>query len=782
MHPPGPAARVTTEVELQALLELSPDAVVVVDGHGTIRTANTVAGELFGRSVPDLLGTSVDLLLPAGRREQHAHDRGDFHAAPTARPMGTGRDLMACRADGTTFPVDISLQPIEVNGEVMVASVVRDRTLTERLRSERQQFEALAAALDRFIDLASHELRTPLTAVRGFAETALAQAHGDPALRRQLLGRIVTNADRLEQVLQGLLQAARLRTGQVELHPETVRLEQLLAPCADEADDVELVLESPAANLTVDTFRLQQIVTDLVANARRYGAPPIRVEAAVRGAHTVIRVVDHGAGVESSFVPRMFEAFAQSSTGDTRDSSGLGLGLFLIDELITVMGGAIRYGREDDSRTVFTLSLPTVGPRRGLRPAPSPTGEHTALERILLDLAVQFVNVPVDELDAAIHRTLRRIGELRHASRTYLFTYDWEGRTCTNTHEWCAPGVVSVKDDLVDVDVSDLHEWLALHGAGRTVYRPDAHAASVPAAERVLWEAQGVTALITVPLMVDGTPIGFVGLDATDGPRAWSSRDRESLVVLGELLAQAQQRLAAHRIQEAALELERVNRELAGFAGAVSHDLKAPLTTIRGVLETFGSERVTAPQGEELRRMALAAVDRQSRMIDELLALASRGERIGARTPIELGEVVDAACEQLHGVVRQRDAEIQVGPLPQVYGDRLRLVAVFQNLIGNAIAHCPADRIPRVRVHADLGPDAVTVSVADNGDGVPPDARAGLLAPFARGATSTGSGLGLALCAQIIDAHDGTLSFDDADGGGLLVRVRLPHRLRSQGR
>lgn len=399
-----------------------------------------------------------------------------------------------------------------------------------------------------------------------------------------------------------------------------------------------------------------------------------------------------------------------------------------------------------------------------------------SLERVLLDLAVSFVNVPLERLDEAIDHTLRTIGELSAVGRAYLFTYDWDQLTCTNTHEWCAPGVPPVIDDLQQLSVAEMQEWVERHRAGQTVYRPDTGDRALAPAEREQYVAQGITALLSIPLMVDGECVGFVGFDVVDGPRTWTEQDQELLGALAQLLAHAAERRSMERVREAAVELAAANERLTTFAGAVSHELKAPLTTVQGLLSLLRAGRVDVERQAEVLDRSIAATGRMAAMIDQLLSYAAAGREIGDAVPVPLDRVVEVALDHLEGVLQERQVQVEVAPLPVVLGDELRLVEVFQNLIGNATLHGGRRQHGRVMVRGHRAGDTATVTVADDGVGIAFEDRDRLLRSFERGAVAptSGAGLGLPLCARILAAHGGTLELGESSLGGLLATLRLP--------
>ncbi len=354
----APSVQVTTLAGIEAMLVLSPDAVVVVAADGTITRANELAATLFRTTVDDLQGSSVDRLVPEDLRQGHIAQRASFHQAPSVRSMGSGRELKAQREDGTRFPVDISLQPVYLDDERLVLAVVRDVSHHHALREANRELADDARTLREFVSMASHELRTPLTSVKGFAETLLSGRASDEQQQERLLQRIVHNADRQEALVTGLLDLSRIQRGRLEITPGEVDLIGVVDSICEALEDEDIRVEVPSLIAQADPLRLEQVLLNLVVNALRYGDPPVTIQAVESDSEVVITVRDEGPGVATEFESAMFEAFHQQSTGDRRDAEGLGLGLFLSRELMHAMGGSIAYRREDDRSTCFDLFLP----------------------------------------------------------------------------------------------------------------------------------------------------------------------------------------------------------------------------------------------------------------------------------------------------------------------------------------------------------------------------------------------------------------------------------------
>jgi PAS domain S-box-containing protein len=163
-----------SEQKFRGIVESSPEAMVIVDANGTIALANAQAEAVFGYSRQELLGRPIEMLVPKRLAEHHRQHVARFVRDAETRPMGAGLDLYGLRKDGSEFPVEISLSPLQTPEGLFVSSAIRDITARRQIEAElsraRQIEHAASRAKTAFLSSMSHELRTPLNAVIGFAQ------------------------------------------------------------------------------------------------------------------------------------------------------------------------------------------------------------------------------------------------------------------------------------------------------------------------------------------------------------------------------------------------------------------------------------------------------------------------------------------------------------------------------------------------------------------------------------------------------------------------------------
>jgi signal transduction histidine kinase len=211
--------------------------------------------------------------------------------------------------------------------------------------------------------------------------------------------------------------------------------------------------------------------------------------------------------------------------------------------------------------------------------------------------------------------------------------------------------------------------------------------------------------------------------------------------------------------------------ELRSFADVVAHDLREPITGIAHLV-TLLERTADEPPSEDVLRLMRASTERARELIDGVLAYARAGEL--RRERVALQRVIAEVAEDLRPTLESAGATLDVGSLPEVDGDPRQLRRLLQNLVGNAVKFRGAEP-PRIKVSALADTEEWVVTVRDNGVGVDPEHASRVFGMFARldGATE-GTGIGLAVCRRVVEAHGGRIWVEPAEGGGSAFRFTLP--------
>lgn len=372
------------ERRFRQLLEAAPDAIVEVSAEGEIVMANRIAEEMFGYTRDELLGQSVDVLVPDALRRDHYRHRDHYLEHPRTRPMGSGLELHARRRDGALFPVEISLSPIQTEGKIHVTAVIRD--VTERKRAEQEvrrmqqiytaELEARNREIERanrlkseFLASMSHELRTPLHTIIGFAEL-LQEGHEGPLneAQRRFLGHIHRDSEHLLELINDVLDLSRIEAGQMVLKRETYPLRRSIEEALNSirpgaALKGIAVEERGNADVEVDAdpLRVKEMLYNLLSNAVKFTPQggKVWIEALEQSGFVRITVGDTGIGISADEQENIFDKFYQVGNTTSGVREGTGLGLSITKELVQMHGGWMEVVSKPGQGSQFAFTLPT---------------------------------------------------------------------------------------------------------------------------------------------------------------------------------------------------------------------------------------------------------------------------------------------------------------------------------------------------------------------------------------------------------------------------------------
>ena len=307
-----------------ALVESMLEGVIAADGRGRITTANAAARRL--------LGYEPDHPLPDVRQLFRSKSAREIVTTVLEGEAVQDRQL---DLDGSTLLVNA--RPLENEGAVLV---LHDLTELRRLETVRRDFVANV----------SHELKTPLTSISGYAETLLTDAP-DAATGREFLKIILSNAHRMQRLVDDLLDLSRIESGRWQPREETVDVagaaREVWATLAERAATrgtrFEVRVDVPASTIEADPDALRQVLTNLIDNSLRYVAAGGQVTFVARtlDGGVELSVADNGAGISSEHLPRIFERFYRADPSRSREEGGTGLGLSIVKHLVEAHGGRV---------------------------------------------------------------------------------------------------------------------------------------------------------------------------------------------------------------------------------------------------------------------------------------------------------------------------------------------------------------------------------------------------------------------------------------------------------
>jgi len=366
--------RLRAEERFRQVFEAAPNAMIMVNGEGSIALVNAQAERVFGYAREELLGQSIETLIPARVLPRHPELRRGFARAPETRAMGTGRNLFGLRKDGSEVPVEVGLNPISTPDGVFVVASVIDITERRKAEDEAERLRQDLAHVSRVATMGEltasivHEISQPLTTILSNAQAGL-RSVGTGKAKMTTLGDIfqdIVAADmRANQVVRNL--RSLFSKGKADNQPLQLDavIQDVLSVVARDAQrrDVSIRVEmpTPVPGVCGDRVQLQQVLLNLIVNAFDALAGvvdhPREVTVRVRrlGAEEVqIDVADTGPGIATDTLESLFDSFV------TTKPNGMGMGLSVSRSIVRAHEGRIWAENNQDGGASFHVVLPAL--------------------------------------------------------------------------------------------------------------------------------------------------------------------------------------------------------------------------------------------------------------------------------------------------------------------------------------------------------------------------------------------------------------------------------------
>lgn len=407
----------TDSDQLSALFEYATEGIILTNEHGEIVLANPAALRLFKYAKGELIGKTIELLIPSRFQQHHESYRQGFYQKPSNRKMGHGRELFAKTSEGNEFPVDVSLSYYQHANEYFVIAFIVDITqqkhaqqellqqkealeksaaeisklnveletkveertlilkeaLQELERSQTELSEALNKEKElneiksRFVSMASHEFRTPLSTI--LSSAALIGRYvqpGEQSQRDKHIGRIKESVRHLNSLLEDFLSLGKLEEGQVTVHPS----EFILQPFIDEISEELRFSTKEGQNINIqcegipsfctDKRLLKNILLNIIGNAIKFSPTQTIVNVLVKHSRDQLElsVQDKGVGISKEDITHLFTSFFRGK--NVSNIEGTGLGLHIVKRYVTLLGGSISLESTLGVGTTVNIILPTL--------------------------------------------------------------------------------------------------------------------------------------------------------------------------------------------------------------------------------------------------------------------------------------------------------------------------------------------------------------------------------------------------------------------------------------
>ncbi|MGK7389055.1 MAG: GAF domain-containing sensor histidine kinase [Candidatus Cyclobacteriaceae bacterium M2_1C_046] len=404
------------------------------------------------------------------------------------------------------------------------------------------------------------------------------------------------------------------------------------------------------------------------------------------------------------------------------------------------------------------------------------TRHQAAMQELLISIFAKYINLPLEDVEISINDSLKELGEFVAVDRAYVFNYNFNKNICDNTYEWCAEGIDPQIENSKNLPLDAMPPLVNAHKKGDPFYVPEVKLMPHYGLKNIL-EEQNILSLLTVPMMENGYPIGFVGFDSVSRYRSYSEQEIGLLKLFAEMLVniriRTQKQMETQHLLNTTTDQ---NKRFMDFSYITSHNIRSSVANIIGLTDILNHE-LNDNEHIKMLQHTTHKLDEALRNISELLNFENE---FNSNNKIEcnLSETLNRVLALHNQIIKKENIAVKLNVDDKIVINAIPafLDSILHNLFTNALKYGVTDHSKIIEISAKPVTDAVEIIIKDYGLGIDLDKYGADLFKIGsrfHAEKGNGQGLGLFMTQHQIKAMDGSITLDSELGVGTTFKIRL---------